>query len=386
MGRVVVPFPGSRASRRKTRSALAFGAVLSATSIALFAYSPAASSQEGPGVAGVRARLARAQADAETIQSRYEQAVNERNEAEVRLDELAQTISSTRTQEAVLRSEVARRAVALYKNLDTGAFHVIGTDDPMDAGRKTKFTEFADRFYEEQAEKLEHKANQHQEERDDLQRKRTELDDAVPRLEQEKAEAEQKVMKAYRGVEIAEQLAPLRAMGQPVMGPTVLSAAEMAAWFRTSSVSPRLSGGMSMEHVAQIFVDEGTAENVRGDVAFAQAYIETGGFSAGGSDNNFSGLGACDGCGGQNRFPTALDGIRAQIQLLKAYAGGGSLVNPASPYWWSGDAARAYASFGGTGSAPTWQAMGGGKWASDRSYSSKVLGTYDKMIASAEGS
>ena len=51
-------------------------------------------------------------------------------------------------------------------------------------------------------------------------------------------------------------------------------------------------------------------ENVRGDVAFAEASIETGGFSAGGSDNNFSGLGACDGCGGQNRFPTALDGIR----------------------------------------------------------------------------
>jgi hypothetical protein len=74
------------------------------------------------------------------------------------------------------------------------------------------------------------------------------------------------------------------------------------------------------------------------------------------------------------------------MQLLKAYAGGGALVNPASPYWWGGDPARAYASFGGTGSASTWQAMGGGKWASDRSYSSKVLGTYDKMIASVEGS
>jgi hypothetical protein len=144
---------------------------------------------------------------------------------------------------------------------------------------------------------------------------------------------------------------------------------------------------MALEQIAQMFVDEGTAENVRGDVAFAQAYIETGGFSAGGSDNNFSGLGACDGCGGQNRFPNALEGIRAQMQLLKAYAGGGTLVNPASPYWWSGgDPASAYAGFGGTGSAPTWRAMGGGKWASDGGYSGKVLGTYDKMIASAERS
>jgi hypothetical protein len=29
--------------------------------------------------------------------------------------------------------------------------------------------------------------------------------------------------------------------------------------------------------------------------------------------------------------------------------------------------------------------MGGGKWASDRGYSGKVLGAYDKMIADAEG-
>jgi hypothetical protein len=29
--------------------------------------------------------------------------------------------------------------------------------------------------------------------------------------------------------------------------------------------------------------------------------------------------------------------------------------------------------------------MGGGKWATDGGYSSKVLGTYDKMIADAEG-
>jgi hypothetical protein len=30
--------------------------------------------------------------------------------------------------------------------------------------------------------------------------------------------------------------------------------------------------------------------------------------------------------------------------------------------------------------------MGGGKWASDGGYASKVLGAYDKMIAAAGGS
>jgi hypothetical protein len=249
-----------------------------------------------------------------------------------------------------------------------------------------KFTEAADEYYARQAQQLHEEADQQQQAQADLQRKLSELNAEIPRLEQGKAALDQKVAKATRGVEIAEGVAPLRAQGEPLMGPTVLNAAEMAAWLRSSGASPRLSGGMSVEQLAQIFVDEGTAENIRGDLAFAQAYIETGGFSAGGSENNFSGLGACDGCGSQNQFPTALDGIRAQMQLLKAYAGGGPLVNPPSPQWWRGHAAGAYLNFGGTGDAPTWRQMGGGNWASDSAYSGKVLGTYDKMIASAGGS
>src|SRR5207248_5985512 len=206
----------------------------------------------------------------------------------------------------------------LYKNSDDASgLGILQTNDPMDAGRKTKFTEVADKYYGQRLQELHDTADRQQHEQADLQSKRNDLDDAIPRIEQEKAAADQKVAKATRGVAIVGQLAPLRAAGDPIMGPTVLTAAEMAAWLRSSGSSPRLSGGVSVEQLAQMYVDEGTAESVRGDVAFAQASIETGGFSAGGSDNNFSGLGACDGCGGQNRFPTALDGVRAQIQLLK---------------------------------------------------------------------
>jgi hypothetical protein len=349
----------SRVRRRSARTALAFAALFSVVSIVLLAFTPAASSQADP-VGAAHERLARAQADAAAAQARYDQAVAGREQSQAQIADLEQTISSTRAEEAALSSEVTRRAVALYKNTDpTGGLTVFDTNEPMEAGRKTKFTEAADKYYEKRAAELHEQADRQQQEQDDLQRTRTELDDDIPRLEREKADA------------------------------AVLNAAEMAAWLRSTGSSPRLSGSMTLEQIAQMFVDEGTAENVRGDVAFAQAYIETGGFSAGGSDNNFSGLGACDGCGGQNRFPNALEGIRAQIQLLKAYAAGGPLVNPASSYWWGGDpmtAANKYGNFGGTGSAPTWRAMGGGKWASDGGYASKVLGTYDKMIAAAEGS
>jgi hypothetical protein len=384
---IALTHTNSRARQRWPHRALAFAAVLGAISIALLAFTPAASPQEVPGVAAVRDRLARAQADAADAQGRYDQAVADRDQTQAQLEDLQQAIPTTRAQEAALRTEIANRAVVLYKNSDdTSGLGVLQTTDPMDAGRKTKFTEVADKYYGQRVQQLHDMADRQQHEQADLQTKRNDLADAIPRFEQEKATADDKVARATRGVAIAEGVGPLRAAGDPIMGPSVLTAAEMAAWLRSSGSSPRLSGGMSIEQIAQMYVDEGTAENVRGDVAFAQASIETGGFTAGASDNNFSGLGACDGCGGQNRFPTALDGIRAQIQLLKAYAGGGPLTNPPSPYWWGGDPASAYARFGGTGSAPTWRQMGGGKWASDRGYSGKVLGTYDKMIASAEGS
>jgi uncharacterized protein YlxW (UPF0749 family) len=381
---------GSRAHRWWVRTVLTFATVFGAISIALVAFTPSASSQEDPGVTGARERLARAQAEANGAQAHYEQAVNERDQAQVQINELEQSISSTRAQEVTLRSEINTRAVALYKNADTDTVPAaLDPNQPMEAGRKVKFTEAADEYYAQQAQQLHEEADQQQQAQADLQRKHSELNDEIARLEHGKAALDQKVAKAKRGVEVAEGVAPLRAAGQPIMGPTVLTAGEMAAWLRSSGASPRLSGGMSLEQLAQMFIDEGTAENVRGDFAFAQAYIETGGFSAGGSDNNFSGLGACDGCGGQNRFPNALEGIRAQMQLLKAYAGGGALTNPPSTYWWGPDlvtAATKFDSFGDKGSAPTWQTMGNGKWATDPSYSSKVIGVYDRMIAAAGGS
>ena len=74
-----------------------------------------------------------------------------------------------------------------------------------------------------------------------------------------------------------------------------------------------------------LYITEGTAEGVRGDIAFAQSCLETGNFTFSGSavtldQNNFCGLGVNvtgkKGCS----FKTAKEGIRAQIQHLQAYA------------------------------------------------------------------
>lgn len=86
------------------------------------------------------------------------------------------------------------------------------------------------------------------------------------------------------------------------------------------SVNPRATGYL---HLAQIFIDEGAKESVRGDGAFCQALIETGYFKFGGDvqpgQHNYAGLGATGGVPGLT-FPDDRMGIRAQIQHLKAYA------------------------------------------------------------------
>jgi hypothetical protein len=125
-----------------------------------------------------------------------------------------------RAQESNLRSDLVRRAVALYKSSGTiSGLDAMDAEARMDAGRKAKFSEFADQLDERRAQELRAKADRLQHVEADLRRKRAELDDIVTRLEEDRARLVEKVARAARGVEIAEKLAPLRATEDPVMGP-----------------------------------------------------------------------------------------------------------------------------------------------------------------------
>ncbi len=352
----------------------------------------AAHAQEDPQVAQARQTLQQAQEEANAAHDRYQKAVDERDQAEAKITELEQAIPDMRAHEAELRSQLSTRAAALYKNTDpSGGLDVLASQNLLNAARKTQLTKAAGDFDEERARQLHETADRLQQAQDELTSRRAELDALLPQLDQEKAAFDSKVAAANRALEVAEEIGALRALGEPVMGPSVLNAQEITAWYRSSGASPRLSG-VSIDELVQIFIEEGAAENVRGDMAFAQAYIETGGFSAGGRDNNFSGLGACDGCSGERQFPTARDGVRAQIQHLRNYADRNSrasdLSNPPSPYWYGPDpatAARNFDTFFAKGWAPIWQMMGHGNWATDPNYASKVIGIYNRMVASRGG-
>lgn len=138
--------------------------------------------------------------------------------------------------------------------------------------------------------------------------------------------AEAEVLAEHYGVE-----APVEGR-TAIMGEARATAAQMALYCRSKNAVPKLTS-CSLEQLAEMYLEEGRAEGVRGDVAWAQSLRETGYFQYGGivqpEQNNFAGIGALNGNakGQAATFPDPRTGVRAQIQHLKAYASTEPLAN-----------------------------------------------------------
>ena len=126
--------------------------------------------------------------------------------------------------------------------------------------------------------------------------------------------------------------APIEEVRTAIMGEARATAQQMALYCRSKNAEPKITS-CSLEELAEMYLEEGKAEGVRGDVAWAQSLHETGFFKFGGivqpGQNNFAGIGALNGNakGQAATFPDPRTGVRAQIQHLKAYASKEPLVN-----------------------------------------------------------
>lgn len=159
---------------------------------------------------------------------------------------------------------------------------------------------------------------------------------------------------------------------QPIMGKSVLNASELLAFFNSLKVTPKIS--IPIKNFIETYLIEGDSEGVRGDIAFIQAIHETGKFQFGGdvvpAQNNFAGIGTTGGGVKGHYFNSPQEGIRAQIQHLKAYASKESLKNKKiDPRF---DLVT-------RGSAKTVRALAG-KWATDKQYGDKLMGYYNEAL------
>ncbi len=123
-----------------------------------------------------------------------------------------------------------------------------------------------------------------------------------------------------------------------IMGESTTTVDQMVEYFKSSNVDyPGLElgagGAATLEQFCQIYYEEAEAEGVRAEVAFTQAMKETGWLKFGGivkvGQFNFAGIGALDGNeeGQCASFKNVREGVRAQIQHLKAYGSEEPLKN-----------------------------------------------------------
>lgn len=157
-----------------------------------------------------------------------------------------------------------------------------------------------------------------------------------------------------------------------IMGSSTVTAAQMVKYYGTTgkaypSSTYSSKGAKTISDFAKIAYEEANAEGVKAEVLFAQAMLETGNLQFGGSVSpnqcNFGGIGATGGSVKGATFANVRQGLRAQVQHLKAYASTAALNNACvDPRF---DLVT-------RGSAKTVKQLSG-KWAADSGYGSKIV-------------
>lgn len=132
-----------------------------------------------------------------------------------------------------------------------------------------------------------------------------------------------------------------------------------------------------IDTIAKSYIEIGNKYNVRGDIAFCQAILETGWFrydrgtAVEPKDHNYCGLGVVTKSKKGCVFDTIQEGVEAHIQHLYAYACKNDLPKGVKLV----DIRYKYVK---RGSAPTWNMLGG-KWSVSKDYGSKIISIFKRI-------
>lgn len=171
-------------------------------------------------------------------------------------------------------------------------------------------------------------------------------------------------------------------MSTKIMGQAQASIEQMRAYIK--KVNPKVPE--SVLAMLPLYIAEGALEGARGDIAFAQSCLETGNFTFKDSavtldQNNFCGMGVTRTGVKGNSFKTPKEGIRAQIQHLKAYACNDALeqrcIDPRFTYVKRGCAP--YVEWLGKKENPS-----GAGWAAGKGYGNKILDILSNILETGE--
>jgi hypothetical protein len=164
-----------------------------------------------------------------------------------------------------------------------------------------------------------------------------------------------------------------------LLGGAALTADQLVGWFNSQGFADLTSAPVT--DLARWYIQAGAQEGIRGDVAFAQAVLETGGFSSPDAVglSNFAGIGHCDSCATGWGFPSPQAGVIGQVQLLRIFADAGATPAGApAPVLADLTPARQ----GRAGCCSTVEALTG-VWATDPGYAQQILEIYGQVLSSA---
>jgi hypothetical protein len=284
-------------------------------------------------------QLAQAQQEAAALQPQLTAATAERDELQKRWDELTAHLvhlddlrSRTVAELRAAKDRLGESAAKAYKQSGGGQLNAAldamrNARDLLDMSRDMHLISTYGDYELEVVAELEQRKKELEDEILEVSRERAgvkdELSTANARVETltaQIADANSRLTTAQTELQRFQELATTA--GSPILGPNRLTAQQLADFITRNGYTPHIT--VPILELAQDYIDEGAKVGVRGDVAFAQSILETGGFNFAGSmvewtDNNFAGIGACDSCHRGFIFPDARTGVRAQMQLLRVY-------------------------------------------------------------------
>jgi peptidoglycan hydrolase CwlO-like protein len=334
---------------------------------------------EAAALADLAAQITKNKALLDQLNAQVAASAAKLDQLKAQIDDTQQKLDATRAEITRLKSLMKARAAYMYQHSNTSQTASFDIQHVVDISAGKKYAESA--------------AHTDDLKVDDLSKLDAQLEERKAQLDQQQGAAQDehnRLVNAQQAIEalMTKQKKLLDEAGAvPVLGDAQLTADQVTAWFDSTKAKYQLAGGLPIGDLVKIYFEEGAAEHVRPEIAFAQSIIETGSFGHA-LDNNYSGLGACDSCNGEPPFPSPRDGVRAQIQLLKVYADpaarGETLANPPSAVLWGADPIAAAARYDTEylkGKVPLWNMMGNGNWATDPGYALKVLTVYFQMLA-----
>jgi len=164
-----------------------------------------------------------------------------------------------------------------------------------------------------------------------------------------------------------------------ILGGAALTTTQLVGWFNSRGYVDFTSA--PIEQLAAWYMRDGAEVGVRGDVAFAQAVLETGGFGSPDavSLSNFAGIGHCDTCASGWTFPSPEGGVLGQVQLLRIFADSHPPPQGApAPVLPSLTPAKEISA----GCCSTVESLTG-VWATDPTYGQQILAIYGDMLGYA---